>query len=441
MTNYDVSVQDILQRRVEIAAKANASKDTRPFFEYSETERLSVVRLSLKTPVYNMRNYRTQTRQRAYIHRNNLPSAFFLSGQEDESAQGVQHAILWELAQRGVGDSIIPVATALAEDGRQTEPLLVTSDAVVVNGNRRLAAFRELYESDPGRYDRFTTIEALVLPSGVTLDDLKRIEFRLQMRPQTLLPYEWVDEALAVRDLRDSNFSDAEIAVLKRMSNQPEVQVIADRLSEAEIYLTDYLNQADDYERVYEHEQQFSDLQKALRQKRSVVEKECSRRICHVMTKHSREFGTRIYDYKGAFGAKASEVMERLALRRDIKLQDIVSQDDPDDLFGGAEPDPAQKFIPLQHLLLDSERSDSLARDIKEIFDEIREEEREQDINTKALKAAQRANTLVHEIHLGQADPSTYPAIEAQLSAVVGRASALIKDIQLRQLSGDDTNR
>jgi len=434
VTQFRVAVKDIEERRHEIAAKRAASADSRPFFEYSPTERLSIIQLDIRIPIYNLRNYRTQTRQRSYAHAHDLDLSFFVQGQEDEGAQQAQHEILWTLAQAGIGDSIIPVSSALAQDGRQTEPLLITSDGVIVNGNRRLAAMRELYAEDPNRYQQFATVQCIVLPPGVTVDELKRIEFKLQMRPQTLLPYEWVDEALAVYDLQQSGFPDTEIAMLKRLEGVSDVQAIIERLGEAQIYLDEYLDQPGEYEEVYAHEQQFEDLQKALKQKRTAIEKDCSRKICHVMTKHSRSFGRRSYDYKSAYGARANAVLTRLANRHGIAFEPDVEEGDdlePDDIFGNGET--AAGYGAITELLTDKTISESLATDIKEIVDEIKEEAREQDIGQRALRNAQRANTLLSELSLTDADAATYQPLDAQLQAIHARVTALRADLSTRR--------
>src|SRR5207249_750042 len=125
------------------------------------------------------------------------------NGQEDEEAQRAQHTILVGFAESGKGESVIPIKTALSKDAEQTEPLLLTREGVVVNGNRRLAAMRELFRENSTQFARFCSVRVLILPEGITADELRRIEVRLQMTPQTLLPYEWVAEALAVRDLKE----------------------------------------------------------------------------------------------------------------------------------------------------------------------------------------------------------------------------------------------
>jgi hypothetical protein len=433
MASYQVAVVDLAERRAEIDGKVAASTDRRPFYMLrNRVEQLPVIRASLRLPVYRMENYRTQTRQLARIRKDGLPPNFFSAGQEDVEAQQAQHEIVYELASHGLGDTVMAITTALGQDRQQTEPLIVTREGVVVNGNRRLAAMREMYQEDQESFGSFANLDLTVLPAGVTQTELKEVEFRLQMQRQTLLPYEWQDRALAVRDLRERGVTRREIQSLMRLEKEAEVAALLDQLQEAEVYLEEYLQKPTQYEQVAEHEQLFGDLQAALARK-SGPEKEVARRIGHVMAKHSRTFGSRVYDYKAAFGTKCAQVVERLAERRGIELRQGGEGDE--DIFGdNGTGDP---FAQVRDLLKDPAESETLAAEIKEIYDEIKEEDRETEIGRKAERAVQRANALLNEVSLDQADPETYRSIRSQLGAIIARAEGLLTDVEGR--IGDGT--
>jgi len=333
-----IRVRDIAARRQEIEQKRQNPLGYRAFYEHRpEGEQLPLITVELATPVYRMANYRTKTRQLSYVHRSALPADYFETGEEDVQAQRVQHELLLELAKTGSGIQIKLILEALQVDQVQTEPLLLTLDGVVVNGNRRLAAMRELFQEDPARYQCFQNVQAMVLPE-VTGNDVRRIEVKLQMRPETRLPYDWTDQALAVRDLQLRGIHKSEIVTLMRLAKDSDVDVIAERLSEAEIYLADFLGSREEYGAVGDQEQQFIELQKGLRTKTSAAEKELARKLCHVVTRHSRELGTRAYDCRLAYGAKTVEVATRLAERLDVDATPVtgapVADGSADDLFG-----------------------------------------------------------------------------------------------------------
>ncbi len=434
-TFFTVQVRDLADRQHQISEKCDANPPLLPFHAYpGGAANLPVIELDIKIPVYRMENYRTKVRQLAYIRQNDLAPTFFSNGQEDQEAQRIQHAILVVFAESGKGDSVMAIKTALEKDAEQTEPLLLTREGVIVNGNRRLAAMRELFAEESGRYAKFCAVRAMILPAGITSDELRRIEVRLQMQPATLLPYDWAAEALAVRDLREREFSNTDIATLMRLDRPTEVDVILDRLAEAEIYLSDYLGTPEAYDEVMDQQQQFIELQKGIKSK-SVEAKEISRQICHVLTKNSRALGNRAYQYKAAYGSKTEDVLERLAeelgVNIEVNEQELDTDDHgSDDVFGGAVAvDPAARFQPLKEILSDTDRSTELAEKIGEICDDIKELEAERNVGTAALRQAVKANTALTEISLDAADPTTLTGVKSQLESAVNRATSLLGEV------------
>src|SRR5690606_12464757 len=106
----------------------------------------------------------------------------------------------------------------LQQDG-QREPILISSSGIVVNGNRRLSAMRELLRKADGSVDeRFTNIRCAVLPPDVSRDEIDDIEADLQARPQTKLDYDWIGDARLIRRQVDKGRSTKEVADRLRRS-------------------------------------------------------------------------------------------------------------------------------------------------------------------------------------------------------------------------------
>lgn len=74
----------------------------------------------------------------------------------------------------------------------QKEPGLITPDGVLVNGNTRCAALRELGEQ---------YIRVGVLPSSTTWDDVNEVELSLQLRKEFKRDYSFINRLIAVEDL------------------------------------------------------------------------------------------------------------------------------------------------------------------------------------------------------------------------------------------------
>ena len=225
---YKVKVTPKHERESNIAAASQSPIERTTFHEYQNAaQQLPVIRVPIELPIYRMANGRTRTEQLKYLRQNALTPTFFSAGQENQEAQQAQHGLLEQFSREG-SNSIIPIATIL-EEGKQTDPILITSSGVVVNGNRRLSAMRELHASGEAQYKTYSHVNALVLPAAISEKEIKEIELRLQMQPETKLPYTWVNEALTISDLMNTGFSREEIATDMRKT-QKEVDVVLQAL-------------------------------------------------------------------------------------------------------------------------------------------------------------------------------------------------------------------
>jgi len=433
MAKYTIKVEDIAKRKHVIKQKCKSPlREDRFYFYVPEGIDLPAIAIPIDMPVYRMANYRTRTRQKAYIHKHNKKSDYFTTGEEDTTAQRAQHELLVDLANRGSGESIISIVRKFEQDQRQTEAILLTHEGVVVNGNRRLAAMRELYASDAGTYRTFEYVQALVLPESVTVSELRKIEVQLQMQQETKLPYDWTDECIAVRDLFMGGMTKQEIMRLMRLEKESDVQAMIDRVSEAEMYLTDYIGNPDAYEAIEDKKQLFTELQRALDKKSDKGEKELARKLCYVITKHSREFDTRAYDVKIAFGSKTKEVADRLAERLDIELADVPTDQTDDDIFGGETDDSpvSIRYAPLNAVLAKKSQSKQLAEAIKEICSEVREEDDDQDKARKPLRDVRKARAMLARVDLQAASDDSIADIRAELEQIAKLAKAMIKGLK-----------
>lgn len=433
---YQIVVRDIAERTQIIADKVRAATHRETFHQFSSGAKdLPVIELEVGLPIYRLANYRTQTQQIGYIRARQLAPEFFKAGQENVSAQQAQHGLLLDFAKQGSGDSIRPIYGELQSTRQQTNPLLITREGVVVNGNRRLSAMRDLYAVDPAAYSAFASVRVMVLPAGLTAIEIKRIETRLQMTPQTLLPYDWVNEALAIRDLHDLGLTDAEIAAEMKLDTE-EIEEALEQLGEAELYLTEYLQAPLQYDKIIPHKQQFIELNKALSRHRNSVQKELARKISYVLTANSESLGRRAYDYRIAYGAELDRVVSDLSERLGVQSPEEPAGDMPtvDDLLSDGTP-PIEQFAPIMERLSDKGQSGAIAAEIAEICNNIRESQNAQNVSQSALRKAQKAHTLLAEITLETAAPSTLPAIAAQLRSISARANDLLNGVNQRNPS------
>ncbi|MEV7142322.1 transcriptional regulator [Streptomyces tauricus] len=74
-------------------------------------------------------------------------------------------------------------------DYRQNEPGLITRDGILVNGNTRRAALKEL---------GVPNIRVGVLPESCTWDDINAVELALQLRPDQRREYSYINELITI---------------------------------------------------------------------------------------------------------------------------------------------------------------------------------------------------------------------------------------------------
>ena len=121
---------------------------------------LPIVSVKINFPVYRIENRRTRTLQEEYlVNHPEHPKTFFDSDKDSIAVQSAQDEILRSLIE---DKDLYDVFTN--PKGQQDEPIICTRQGVVVNGNRRLCAWRKLYEEDRIKYSHFESVEIMLLP-------------------------------------------------------------------------------------------------------------------------------------------------------------------------------------------------------------------------------------------------------------------------------------
>ena len=429
MSTYIVNVSLRHERKTLIDQASAAAKDTYTIYEYQNKRTdLPVIRIDIGQPIYRMANFRTRTAQIQYIHVREVPADFFRSGQENDSAQRAQHDLLVAFAVRG-SPSITPIMDQLhAEEQRQ--PLLITSEGVVVNGNRRLAAMRELFTEDPVRFSNFAYADCAVLPASVTPNEIVEIEVRLQMQRETKLPYGWIEESIAIREMLDEGMQTAYVADL--MKKRPrEVQAAERALTEADIYLKEWLRDPQNYQQVEGAAQFFNDLAKALVGAEGEMQ-DVKRRIAWTLLSNADHLPGRIYDYGFSFDKKTDEVVAELTERLSIDPASTTTVDDDTGEYGQdslevdfGESGADASLGKLIGAFDDPDQRETVGEELVDVCVSINERTRQLRIGNQALTAVRTANTKLMSVDLSKADPKTYDPIRAQLKAIREQVTAL----------------
>lgn len=423
--------------RRELIDKAQAApvgtEETYDVFPGVKTN-LPKIRLPIGSPIYRIANGRTSIEQIQYIKTAKIGDAdFFSKGEEREDVQAAQHEILAKLAREG-SESVAVIMKVLRE-GPQTYPIWITSRGVVINGNRRLAAMRELFAEDSNKYGRFATVECAVLPN-LTPEQVEELEIRLQVAPETKLPYGWIHDCLLIeKRLRTKKGEQYVANLLKRKSGDVRAAIAA--LSEVNIYLKEWAKAPGDYGLVEENGKQFFyDLPKHLKNKSGVL-LEATRRIGWILYDAGDDLGTRLYSYNKIIGDKATDVLKRLAAREDVIVDDAGDDNRVEDVAAEVEandgldvdlgvdttaPDTETKVL---EALDDRGRREEVSAAVIAVCTTMYEAGKTTEQGQNALRTLRDIQARLMEIDLTKAAPDTHAGIAKQLQEILRLASDL----------------
>jgi hypothetical protein len=180
--------EQLLDREL-IEAERLGGRPTFPVEIRGKTKHLSVFRVEISVPVFRLENGRTIRGLQEYKHENPMSAKALEDKSSAESQEIIQSVLLKMVAE----ENLINI---LADEG-QRDPLILTRQGYVLNGNRRLAAMRKLSKDSKHAKD-FQNVDVIVLPQ---LDEveLSSIEMRLQMAIEGKAKYNWVDELLVIQ--------------------------------------------------------------------------------------------------------------------------------------------------------------------------------------------------------------------------------------------------
>lgn len=214
----------LLKRKEEIENKIQHPDYLIPMDVMGRRQSLPVISVRIEFPVYRLANGRTRSAQLEYLTINPTVRRDLFTGDNDSyDAQKTQHILLKEL----VKDENL-LASFQNGDEEQIEPILCTRTGVVVNGNRRLCAWRILYYGDKTKYKSFETIQIAVLPE---MDEkgILDIEKKLQIFKTKRAEYRWHTKALmAELDLK-SGQKETDVAKSFDMTRKKLLELIESR--------------------------------------------------------------------------------------------------------------------------------------------------------------------------------------------------------------------
>lgn len=425
--SYEIHVKPRAERQAIITKALEASERKERLDDFrGEPIDLKVVSLEIGLPVYRMANCRTFSEQQNAIAKKGLEPMFFSKGQESTQAQSEQHEILRKITKSAKA-SIANIDEVMVLEG-QREAILITFTGVVVNGNRRLSAMRELYATDPTKYSKFSHVKCAVLPSDASADDIDDVEAALQARPQTKLDYDWIGEAQLVRrQLQKGRSVDQVATQLRRKS--AEIKNLLQALEEAELYLTSWAKKPGQYSLVAEDgEQLFKDIPKQIGSQETQMQN-ASRAIAWTVFENADRFAGRVYNYNAAFGKLAPQVVQTVTEELGIELTKAEENDVGQFDFSIDDDDQVLDYTPfVESLRNEDTKEDALDALVDACVTSI-EREKGKRRKDAALKSLGQIHSKLAAIDISTAGNSTYKPMLKQIQSITDVLSRLEKEI------------
>ncbi|WP_045767200.1 hypothetical protein [Xanthomonas albilineans] len=443
-SKYKFNLTDATTRKQQIdqrATEARKQNRTKPEMKFrSGREPLAIIQMSIHHLLYRLENFRTISDQMSQVASGKVDEHLFdPSRREDVSAQAAQHEILFKLAQTGKGESIKPIYDELIRVKEQTDELIISADGVVVNGNRRLSAMRELLAGPDGQaFTCFENVSCAVLPQSATDEEIVALEIELQMQPDTKLPYDWTAVALAARELKARHYSDERIAGMMNRDKE-EILRLVKMIDGADLYLTDHLERPRDYSSLEETEQAFKQIAiRNLVKTDNPTLREVTRRFDFLLVEKRDKIELRAYELINNIEGNPELFLDHIAGVWNVDLSQAPDQPvgalEID--FGDETPVAGQKNYEalvryIDDLGDDDDIRENAAKQVEEASVTVGEQGKRKDL--AALNFAKAAQKKLGAINLRYANESTFAELRTVLAGCVTQCEVLMQEIDARK--------
>jgi len=372
------------------------------------------IRVPINLPKYRLANGRTSSAQVEHIatHPGADPT-LFTGDPELHESQIAQHGILRKLAEKA--DLFETFKDSTVE---QDEPLFLDEHGFVVNGNRRLAAWRTLYQENPKKYGHFSYIEVIVLPH-VDNKEIDRLEWALQIKPDIKAKYEWHAKANMIRrQMQADGFSQKEMVHTSEDDEDNLKEILAMR-DYAEEYLRS-IGKENIWSLVSDDDLAFRQLVRGLRKLETVGQKEVFKQAAFIAIEKPEAGGGRLYDLIRRIPDFYTEIEDKLQEHFQVKpsTKDTSALDE---LFGEA---PAEAEAPISHELaaemVKTDDSKVIARDlIVSVIDTQLELAKDAKKGSYLLNQVSKSQTFLKQAIINGLRPdSSREGVKAQLDQI-----------------------
>ena len=410
-----------VQRSIMIADSLNNQQSgEKHYVNYRGKYRpLPVIEVPIELLVYRIENIRTKSLQKQWLalHRE-LPRDLFVNDPFSIESQEAQHQILTLLADK---ENLLKT---FKDDDKlqQTEPLICSNDGIVVNGNRRLCAWRELYYGNRTRYAHFQTVRAAVLPDSDP-QGMYDLEVSLQIHSDMKAEYVWHAIAADYQEKFDSGI-DIGVLAAKQNKKAEEINTYIECYNYAAQYL-ESIGHPDEWTRV---DKQWEAFKKILIGRRSLVnpgDKELFQEITKAILQ-TPAVGDRLYSQIPKVVSHLTSIAPKLQA-----VFDIAVQEDTDDdlalLTGGDANGEKTTNAQIAAGLRIADDPAKVVQTVKEVLETAEALEKEKEKKNYIFDLVMKAATFLTNAVSNLDDSMSKDGVGKQIENIEG-ACAVLKD-------------
>ena len=387
-----------------------------------------IIMMDIDVPIYHLNNGRTRGAQRSYVKKNNHKDNYFEKGLENNQQQRIQHKILYELSQ----DSTANIHRELKNSVkfREDAPLSLDSNGMLINGNRRMAAIRDLYKSNVKKYDGFKRIPCAVIEQFLDDKTIKEIENFLQVIKENKQDYNWISLCMEIQDEKKRlGLENKQIAV-NMGKNESEIERFFNLITVIDNCLENDHKTPGNYSVITSQEQLWKNTEERVNKTKNKGEKDLIYKIGRMISVNSGKFGDRDYKIASVLQKKNNlkQVLDHLTKRySSIKIEKKKEKDENDPL-SGLRRDAISNAVDASIVNQIPVRAEQKQRDI--LLGAI--ETLEQRGNDKASVNYSEAALLKIETMNSLMFPEKYrKEIKNNLNSIIRKSERLIKEKKL----------
>jgi hypothetical protein len=379
----------------------------------SKFQHMQIYRVPIELPKYRLKNGRTAAAQIEYLATHSKISRdIFQKDPESEEAQRIQHELLKQMVNdQGLFDYF--------KSGHEQElPFILTNTGFIVNGNRRVCAMRELLEEDRKQYERFATVDIVILPQ-CSEQDIDWLEGKEQIHKDITADYSWVTTAVMYRTRMQEHNQDLEYVASLYEVKRPEISEMLDMLGHAETYLRDRGKEGQ-YSAVAGAEYAFRQLRKNRARVPGESKKEVYDQLAYSLI--DKPEGDRAYKSVADVAKYLDKVLDEIKTEFNLTVSSIKPT--ASSLLGGG---PSAQVAAALDILGDQKNRERVREIVREVITAETLKEQEAKAEDFVLLQVRKANNALLDAKTGLKKGGTKEGVSSLLNEIENSIASIRK--------------